>query len=232
MTGMLIAIESISRVAAADLADDLVVSLEWACEIDPRHVLTTRAPGGTHFCQAVQSVIASDHHGEDIPPLSQAMLVTAARAQLVETIIKPALAQGMVVICEGYIARTLAELSHKEGLSREFLLGLQTDFPKPDLTLLLDRDPDASIARMPGQDQGAQREPEAATLQRQIRAGLLKGLGDTRLSRYTQVINSAQPASEVLWDALRHIKHIRGVLAVEKDISNRAPAREMTGPNL
>lgn len=102
-------------------------------------VLTTREPGGTELGEAVREVLLDPGHTA-MTARAEALLYSAARAQLVETVIKPALDEGKVVLCDRYIDSSLAYQGYGRGLQIEDVLTLNvwaTDCLFPDLTIVL-----------------------------------------------------------------------------------------------
>jgi dTMP kinase len=102
-------------------------------------VLTTREPGGTEVGEAVRRLLL-DPGNSSMTPRAEALLYSAARAQLVETVIRPALAEGKVVLCDRYIDSSLAYQGYGRGLQVDDVLTLNiwaTDCLLPDLTLVL-----------------------------------------------------------------------------------------------
>jgi dTMP kinase len=103
----------------------------------------TREPGGTRFAEALRRLLLEiPREGTDaLLPEVEALLFTAARADHVARVIRPALSEGRVVVCDRYIASTLAYQGGGRGLDRERLLATQAlavDSLQPDLTILLD----------------------------------------------------------------------------------------------
>jgi dTMP kinase len=83
---------------------------------------------------------------------SEALLFTAARAQLVDEVIRPRLQQGELVLCDRYSDSTLAYQGYGRGIDLKTLRRLQADATgglAPDLTLLLDLPVEAGLARIP-----------------------------------------------------------------------------------
>lgn len=112
-------------------------------------VTTTREPGGTRIGNAIRSLLLDLRHTE-ISPRTETLLFQAARAQLVDEVILPALAAGRVVLCDRYADSTLAYQGYGRGQSRTVLRGLgayATRELTPDLTIYLDIDVDAGLAR-------------------------------------------------------------------------------------
>jgi dTMP kinase len=111
-------------------------------------VLTCREPGGTPLGERLREAL----FGLDAAPTALAELLTfsAARAELVTTMIRPALERGELVLCDRFTDSTLAYQGYGRGLDLatiEAVSAAATGGLVPDLTLLLDLDPDAGRAR-------------------------------------------------------------------------------------
>lgn len=112
-------------------------------------VLTTREPGGTAIGNQVRQVIMSLKNTE-MNPRTEILLFCAARAQIVEQVIRPALSRGVVVISDRYGDSTLAYQGYGHRLdlaTLRLLLDFATGGLKPDLTLLLDVDVEEGLRR-------------------------------------------------------------------------------------
>ena len=72
-----------------------------------RNVVTVREPGGTCIGGVVREVIL-DYANREMVPRTEALLFNAARAQLVEEVIRPALADGKIVLCDRFADSTIA----------------------------------------------------------------------------------------------------------------------------
>jgi dTMP kinase len=102
-----------------------------------REVVATREPGGTELGERVRELVL---HGGDVAPWAEAALFAAARAQLVDEVIRPALAEGADVICDRYIDSSLAYQGLARGLGVERVLELNllvTGGLLPDRTFFL-----------------------------------------------------------------------------------------------
>ncbi len=112
-------------------------------------VVRTREPGGTKISDQIRAVL-TDLGNKELHPRTEILLFLAARAQLVEQVIKPALAEGKLVLCDRYGDSTLAYQGYGHGLDLEALrsmLAFATDNLKPDLTMYLDIDVEAGLQR-------------------------------------------------------------------------------------
>lgn len=112
-------------------------------------VLTTREPGGTSIGDQIRQVIMKLGN-TSMHPRTEILLFCAARAQIVEEVLKPALARGVVVISDRYADSTLAYQGYGHGVNLDDLrqlLAFVTGGLKPDLTLLLDVDATVGLQR-------------------------------------------------------------------------------------
>ncbi len=112
-------------------------------------VLTTREPGGTAIGNAIRAVLLDLGHST-MTPRAEALLFNAARAQLVEEVLRPALAAGKVVLCDRYADSTLAYQGYGRGqdlASLAALAAFATGGLTPDLTVYLDVEPSLGLRR-------------------------------------------------------------------------------------
>src|SRR4029450_13252570 len=137
---------------------------EWL-ESQGHQVLVTREPGGTEVGERLRGLLPGHDTGH-IEPRTEALLFAAARAQHVASVIRPALAEGKVVICDRYIHSSVAYQGWGRGLGEQDVLTLNvwaTQGLFPDLVLLLHLEPEAGRLR-PAEEPGRVRAPEAALL--------------------------------------------------------------------
>jgi dTMP kinase len=121
---------------------------EWLRQ-QGREVITTREPGGTPIGDQIRTVLTTLGNTA-MQPRTEILLFLAARAQLVEQVICPALAEGKTVLCDRYGDSTLAYQGYGHGLDLTQLrqmLHFATGGLQPDLTLLLDIDIEAGLRR-------------------------------------------------------------------------------------
>lgn len=112
-------------------------------------VLTTREPGGTLIGDQIRKVLF-DLGNKAMQPRSEILLFQASRAQLVDEVIRPALAEGQVVLCDRYADSTMAYqgYGHQMDLAQlAELVRFATGGLKPDLTLFLDIKPQDGLRR-------------------------------------------------------------------------------------
>ena len=114
-------------------------------------VLLTREPGGTPVGEQIREILMNaGHDAVALGPRTDALLFSAARAQHVDDVIRPALARGELVICARYADSTAAYQGYGSGLpigALRDLEALATDGLRPDLTILLDVPVEIGLAR-------------------------------------------------------------------------------------
>jgi dTMP kinase len=114
--------------------------LEAGLRAEGYEVFSTREPGGTPIGDQIRKVLF-DLDNKAMNPRSEILLFQASRAQLVEEVIKPALIEGKVVICDRYADSTLAYqgYGHRVDLNKlSEIVNFATGGLKPDLTIFLD----------------------------------------------------------------------------------------------
>jgi dTMP kinase len=137
-------------------------------------VLLTREPGGTPLGERLRRALL-DTQGDAPVAEAEALLFCAARAHLVNTVLRPALARGTVVLCDRYADSTLAYQGYGRGLPLDQLRtlnALATGGLRPDLTLLLDLPVAEGIARRRGDSADMDRlDREASDFHERVRTG-------------------------------------------------------------
>jgi dTMP kinase len=129
-----------------------------------------REPGGTPTGEAIRDVLL--HGSPDVAPWTEALLYAAARAQLVAQVVRPSLAQGLIVVLDRYIDSSLAYQGVARGLGIDAVLAVSeqaTGALLPDLTLLLRVNPAHAAARSSGPPDRL--EAEGLALQERVAAG-------------------------------------------------------------
>lgn len=166
-------------------------------------LLALREPGGTPISEQVRQVIMTLKN-TGMNPRTEILLFLAARAQLVAEVIKPALAEGKMILCDRYADSTLAYQGYGHGVDLDILRNL-LDFTTgrlyPDLTLLLDIETEAGLRRKrsAGGEWNRLDAYDVAFHQR-VRKGYLE-LAASEPSRWV-IIDASQPP-EVVQSAMR-----------------------------
>jgi dTMP kinase len=130
-------------------------------EADGREVVATREPGGTKLGEGIRELLLGG--SESMSAWSEAALFVAARAQLVDEVIRPALERGAHVVCDRYVDSSLAYQGLARGLGIERVLDLNleaTGALLPDLTFVLLVDPEVARGRMGTERDRIEREDD------------------------------------------------------------------------
>jgi len=161
-------------------------------------VVTMREPGGTDIGNQIRQVLMRMENTA-MQPRTEILLFLAARAQLVEERIRPELAQGSIVLCDRYADSTLAYQGYGHGLDLDLLrtfLNFATGCLWPDLTLLLDVDPEEGLRRRKSSGGEWNRlDAYALAFHRRVREGYLT-LARQDPQRWV-IIDASQPFDQV-----------------------------------
>lgn len=179
----------------------LISRLKSELEANSYPVLTTREPGAGDLGKSIRSLLLEE--GE-MPALSELFLFLADRANHVETIIKPALAQGKIVLCDRHADSTIVYQGYARGLDLNFLreANLQaTQNLRPDVILLLDIDPEIGLGRQTTKDR---LDKESLEFHQKVRNGFLSE--SLREPARWHKINAAQSPEEVFQDVWAALK--------------------------
>jgi dTMP kinase len=122
---------------------------DWLAEAH-RAPIECRDPGSTALGEQVRNLLLAEH-ATAIGPRSEMLLYMAARAQLVDEVIRPALDSGRIVVCDRFLLANIVYQGYASGLdiaSIRQVGAVATDGITPDCTFLLDMAPDAALSRM------------------------------------------------------------------------------------
>lgn len=194
--GKLVVFEGGEGSGKSSIAGSVADRLE---EADARVVLT-REPGGTVTGEKVRRILH-----ERLAPWAETFAFLAARAQLVEEVIGPALDSGAMVLCDRFEASTFAYQGYGRGLPLETLRlanGFATGGLVPDLTIWLDIDPAVGLRRKHGEGELVSTGNEALGFHQRVREG------------YQDLFEAAAPGSWLRLDAALPFEHV-SVSAIE-----------------
>ena len=160
-----------------------------------RDVVTCRDPGSTPLGEAVRNILL-DRHDLHIHRRSEMLLYMAARAQMVEEVIRPALEQGKTVLCDRYLLANVAYQGYGGGLDVPTLWEVgrvATGGLMPELTIVLDVPPEVAAARMARPLD--RMEKQGAAFHARVRDGFLAEAA--RAPQRIVVVNAARSIEEV-----------------------------------
>ncbi len=203
----------------------LAVSLERA----GHPVLMTREPGGTGVGEAIRAVLL-ERGDVAIAAETEALLMTAARAQHVREVIAPARAAGRVVLCDRFVDSTYAYQGGGRGLDGEALATIQrfaTAGVEPDLKLLLDLPVEEGLRRRQADPETLNRidRDELAFHQRVREAYLRLARGDPDRWAVIDALGSPDAVARAIDTAVRDRLGLHGAIQAP-----RAPYSVASGP--
>lgn len=174
-----------------------------------RAVVRTREPGGSEVGQLIRDIVL--HHRGDIAPRAEALLYAADRAHHVATVVRPALERGEIVLQDRYLDSSVAYQGAGRVLDATEIRDLSlwaAEGALPDLTILLDLDPDAARTRLDSADKPFDRlEAEKGEFHRRVRDAFL-ALAADEPDRF--VVLDAAEAPERIADRIR--ERVQGLL--------------------
>ncbi|MEW6286612.1 MAG: dTMP kinase [Chloroflexota bacterium] len=139
-------------------------------------VFPTREPGGTSISEQIRDIL-HDMKNAEMHPRTETLLYQAARAQIVEQVIKPRLAAGEIVISDRYYDSTIAYqgYGHQQDLEQiRALVRYATGGLVPDLTLLLDVDVETGLKRKKKGNEWNRMDAYTVEFHQRVRAGYLE----------------------------------------------------------
>ena len=133
-------------------------------------VVLTREPGGTDLAEGIRRLLL---HGEDVPPTAELLMMFAARASHLESVIKPALDRGQWVVCDRFTDASYAYQGGGRKLPLEWIATLESWVQgslRPDLVIVLDAAVEVAMTRAKARRNTADRfEKEEADFYRRVR---------------------------------------------------------------
>jgi dTMP kinase len=178
---------------------------DWL-EQEGREVVITREPGGTPLGERVRELLLD---GEAMAPWTEAALFAAARAELVERVIGPALANGSDVVCDRYLDSSLAYQGIGRGLGVERVLAFNVEAIRgilPDVTFLLLVDIDEARKRSASARDRIEREGDAFLSLVDNGYRQLAGLFPQRIV----TIDAVRPVHEIAKEIREHVQQRAG----------------------
>lgn len=144
-------------------------------------VIVMREPGGTAEGEVIRDLLQSTHRGDGMAPETELFLFAAARAQLTRKAIRPALAEGVVVMADRYLDSTTAYQGYGRRLDLRTVAAvneLATGGLRPDRTVLIDVDAGIGLRRSRGRQETLFQldriEQEALSFHERVRRGYLE----------------------------------------------------------
>ncbi|MGN8551301.1 UNVERIFIED_CONTAM: dTMP kinase [Microbacterium sp. SLM126] len=182
---------------------------EWLTDAG-RRVVRTREPGGTEVGRLIRDIVL--HHRGEVAARAEALLYAADRAHHVETVVRPALERGEVVIQDRYLDSSVAYQGAGRVLGTDEVRRLSlwaTGDLLPDLTVLLDLDPSIARGRLDADDKPFDRlEAERESFHVQVREEFL-ALAAAEPARFL-VLDATRPPEELSAAVRRRVEALLG----------------------
>lgn len=182
-------------------------------------VTAVREPGGTPIGDIIRGIVQYDTAGGPVFPETETLLFAASRAQLVGTVIAPALARGDWVVCDRFADSTTAYQGYGRGFDIDRILMLNafaTGGVTPDLTILLDLDLDVGFERVRSRQSDSSTthdriENESKGFHRAVRTGYLK-MAERWPQRFRIVdaSGSVDDVHSVIWQHVKDLTESHG----------------------
>ncbi|MBA2651433.1 MAG: dTMP kinase [Tatlockia sp.] len=170
--GRFIVVEGIEGAGKSTAIETIKSSL-----VDVAHeLILTREPGGTRLGESIRSLLIDKIEGETLDDRSELLLFYAARIQLVEEVIRPALKRGAWVLADRFELSTFAYQGWGRGLDVNMISQLSTfglKELKPDLIFYLDIDPEKGLLRVKNRGETDRIEQESVPFFNKVRQGYL-----------------------------------------------------------
>ena len=175
-----------------------------------KEVVCTLEPGGTELGQEIRNLLL--HRKGDVAPRSEALLYAADRAHHVATKVRPALAEGKVVITDRYLDSSVAYQGAGRKLAADEIRNISlwaVDGLLPDLTVLVDLDPEIAAERRKGTGQEADRlEREKIDFFQAVRDEFLK-LAAAEPERFL-VVDATQTPDQIFVHIAKKLDELLG----------------------
>jgi dTMP kinase len=173
-----------------------------------RRVVETTEPGGTRIGNQIRRILL-DSANQELCPTAEMLLYFASRAQNVEELILPALAEGAIVLADRFTDSTLAYQGFARGLGEELVAELDRiacHGLKPDLTVLIDIDLETSLARARQRNLDStetRMDAQAAEFHRKVREAYLR-MAQREPGRFRIIDGSGavDAVAEAVWKAV------------------------------
>ena len=190
-------------------------------------VLVTREPGGTRTGERIRELLLASKTGK-LAPLAELALMYAARAQLLEERIRPALARGAIVVSDRYNTASFAYQGYGRGLGTPAVRAFDRVIcgtTQPDMTIILDLDPERARGRALERDSQKRSrldriEAQGLAFHKRVRAGYLA------IARSVPERIKLVPADQSIEELQRQIRELIKPLLAGREQNSRLATRK------
>ena len=166
--------------------------------------ILTREPGGCEISEEIRKILLAEKFG-NMQVLSEILLNFTARLEHVEQVIKPALMQGKVVICDRFFDSTYAYQGSARGVDFAIIQAIQKitlgDF-QPDITFLIDVEVEQAFERIKTRSDNNRYEKLGLEFHQKVRSGFLKLIDK---NKRIKKIDGLQDPKQVLLDIIKYL---------------------------
>jgi dTMP kinase len=209
-TGLFISFEGIDGAGKSTHIEGLAA----AFKDQGRQVTLTREPGGTPLAETLRELVLH----QPMDPLSEALLIFAARRDHLQQVIEPALARGDVVLCDRFTDATFAYQGGGRGFDlavlsqlEQWVQGTADGIRQPDLTIWFELDPVIAAERLAGARVPDRFESQPVAFFEQVHLGYAKR-ADADPSRFTRV--DASKTKHAVWQQITRALVQKGWLSI------------------
>ena len=170
-----------------------------------REPVVTKEPGGTPLGERIRELVLLEPD-LDITPLSEFLLYSASRAQLIQDVIEPSLAAGKLILCDRFAGASVAYQGYGRGLPLDFIhtvTAQTTGGLEPDLTLLFDLEPEVGLARVAKRGQKDRLEGADLTFHQRVREGFLAQAETNPTWKTFDASLSERDLENLVWKAVK-----------------------------
>lgn len=170
-------------------------------------VVHTREPGGTQISEKLREILL-DSHNTEMDAVTETLIYAASRAQHVRELVKPALDEGSVVICDRFLDSSIAYQAYGRGLGDmvKIVNSYATDGLTPDITFWMDIDPDAGKERVSKMGDFDRLEMEARDFHYRVYEGY-KAIAQSEPDRIKR-IDASRSVEEISAEIIKYLEEI------------------------
>ena len=196
MNGKLITFEGIEGCGKSTQINKLSENLKKI----GKDIIVLREPGGTIIGEKIREILQDPSNSNKINPITELLLFSAARAELTNSVIKPAMHSGKIVICDRYFDSTYAYQGKGRSINLstiEELKRISVDLIEPDLTIILDVNERIGLERARNRGSGNldRIELESISFFKSVRSGYLE-IANLNKSRCS-IIDGTLPLEQI-----------------------------------
>ena len=196
MNGKLITFEGIEGCGKSTQINKLSENLKKI----GKDIIVLREPGGTIIGEKIREILQDPSNSNKINPITELLLFSAARSELTNSVIKPAMNSGKIVICDRYFDSTYAYQGKGRSINLstiEELKRISVDLIEPDLTIILDVNERIGLERARNRGSGNldRIELESISFFKSVRSGYLE-IANLNKSRCS-IIDGTLPLEQI-----------------------------------